>query len=211
MSEVSVSMDSVEKKKSKDHKKRHRHNHDEKRHRKKKKRSAEQEEELKLNGTMPLINGVDESANNQDASEVTSPQQSNIQNGNHDENSPSPAKRKNPFSVLSSDSSNKSLSPPDKAPMSSPTSQATTPFSSSTPKKVIQFQESDSEDGDFNPKRNRMDFKSLSPRHAKFPKAGFLSPKKIDTRESLRNKRRQLQAEREKLPIWTGRTPHDLD
>jgi hypothetical protein len=118
--------------------------------------------------------------------------------------SPKP-RRQNPFSLAGGKSpfsgaddpadsqSNKHVSPPQK--LSSPTS----------PKKIVQFNEDDITDDDveYTPPAKR---KALltSPRLPLSPNGTFASPKKINNRDKLQIRKRDLEEERRRLPIWTG-------
>jgi hypothetical protein len=187
-------------------KKRHHRHHDEKRHRKKKKSSAE-DEGSKVIKTNPQTNGFKVTERFvEELPAPSSPVRIKTTNGIQTQPSPEPKKAKKLLPIQSSDSSGAPSVSPLQVHGSSPTSPADSSVSSPA-KKVIQFQESDeSDDGDYTPKRKRKDLNLLSPRHTKLSKPGLISPKKVDTRERLLNKRRELQSEREKLPIWTGTT-----
>jgi hypothetical protein len=114
-------------------------------------------------------------------------------------------RRQNPFSLagvkspfsgaddLADSESKKHVSPSQK--LSSPTSS----------KKIVQFNEDDitDDDVDYTPPAKR---KALltSPRLPLSPNGTFASPKKINNRDKLQIRRRDLEEERRRLPIWTG-------
>ena len=112
--------------------------------------------------------------------------------------------KRNPFAMPKQNS--KSLSA-EKVP--SPTAKEQSPATLSPSKKnVIEFNDSDEseEDSDYSPqpKRKQLSLLSLSPRHSSSPKGQLASPKKVNNREKLLNRRGELLAERRRLPIWSG-------
>ena len=210
MSEEVIATDSHDMKSSNVHKKRHQN--EAKRKRKRQRSSANHGGDAKVNGTEILMNGV--AADSNLLEEI--PEQTNLdyevaQNEVAVEGSPQSRKRKNPFSMASNGTFGGTVAPPIHVPKSSPSSHIETSVSLPS-KKIVQFRDSDdSDDGEYTPKRKPKEFKLLSPRHAKLAKAGLSSPKKVENREKLLNKRRELQEEREKLPIWTGLSPSERE
>jgi hypothetical protein len=114
-------------------------------------------------------------------------------------------KRLNPFTIPSASSVN----PIDNSlkmtpPLSSPQVSTSTP---SPAKKVIQFQDDDSDDSDlpaFSPKRKISLGKISSPRHSQNSKGVLASPRKVPAKEQLLKRKRELEEERKNLPIWSG-------
>jgi hypothetical protein len=88
--------------------------------------------------------------------------------------------------------------PPQQSPLSTPV------------KRVVQFKDSDdSDDGDYSPKTKRKKLftrtsTGLNLNNPLSPKSAHISPKKISTKEKLLDRKRELELERKKLPIWSG-------
>ena len=98
---------------------------------------------------------------------------------------------------------------PSRSEVNAVTPPPRSPPSSTPTKKTVQFKDSeDSDDSDFTPKTKRKTRpKLLSPKHGPSPvspKVAPLSPKKISTKSKLLDRKRELELERKKLPIWTG-------
>jgi hypothetical protein len=73
--------------------------------------------------------------------------------------------------------------------------------SSPSSKKVVQFDDDISdEDPDYSPSKRKGS--KFSPRHSQSPKG--ISPKKVNKKDQLESRKRDLEEERRRLPIWTG-------
>jgi hypothetical protein len=115
-------------------------------------------------------------------------------------------KRMNPFALPSAPSlkateNSLNLTPP----LSSPQVSTSTP---SPTKKVIQFQDDDSDDsGQFlHPAKRKVSTEKLSsPRLSQNSKVVLASPKKIPPKVLLLRRKQELEEERKKLPIWSGK------
>jgi hypothetical protein len=102
--------------------------------------------------------------------------------------------RQNPFSLPSFSGAGGSTNGP------LITSQNHSPTTLSS-KKAVQFDDGISDDdSDYSPsKRKGLKF---SPRHSQSPKG--ISPKKVSKKDQLESRKRDLEEERRRLPIWTG-------
>jgi hypothetical protein len=111
--------------------------------------------------------------------------------------SPIPIIRKNPFvlNALAEHTGN--------GPVNGTEGPTTPPPRPSTDRKVVQFHDSESSDSEYTPKRNRKGLK-ISSRTDSISKPSIASSKKVSKRDELLNRKRELQEQREKLPIWTG-------
>jgi hypothetical protein len=114
-------------------------------------------------------------------------------------------KRLNPFALPSAASlkateTSLNLTPP----LSPPQVSTSTP---SPTKKVIQFQDDDSDDsGQFlHPAKRKVSAEKLSsPRLSQNSKLALASPKKIPPKVLLLRRKQELEEERKNLPIWSG-------
>lgn len=121
---------------------------------------------------------------------------------------PSPNKsRSNPFSMSTGTDSavvNGTADDQSKGPVTPPPKSPTSPHSS---RRVVEFRNGDSsdDDPDYSPPVKRKDFGKFtpSPRHSQKVKV-LSSTKKLVTKEQLKERARELEEERSKLPIWTG-------
>ena len=110
--------------------------------------------------------------------------------------------RRNPFSLASVKSPfSGANTPPDRRPKDT-RENSSSPLSS---KRVVQFNELDisDDDLDYSPPSKRKGILS-SPRHTLSPNGTLASPKKVSNREKLSVRKRDLEEERRRLPIWTG-------
>jgi hypothetical protein len=121
---------------------------------------------------------------------------------------PSPEKqRQNPFALPVIKSPSLAAPSVTNASLEMPVTPPPKPSSLSiSVKKVVQFKEDgSSDDSDYSPRAKRKRLPPMSsPRHSQSPKGLPASPKKVSTREKLLNRRRELEEERKKLPIWSG-------
>ena len=105
--------------------------------------------------------------------------------------------RQNPFSLPSFSGAH---SPTNGGPV---TPQNLSPSPSSS-KKVVQFDDDISDDDpDYSPSKRKGS--KFSPRHSQSPKG--ISPKKVNKKDQLESRKRDLEEERRRLPIWTGIPP----
>ena len=116
-------------------------------------------------------------------------------------------KRINPFSILAeqTDNNDDANSPP--APSTPPQKLSSVPTSV---RRAVQFDgdESDNDDFEYTPSKRK--------KHGKFPartphtpKSPLTSPKKLNKKEHLEARVKELEYERRKLPIWTGTFPQN--
>lgn len=173
----------------------------------KRKRGSDKSKDHKTNGTKPLVNGVGkDNMTGEEKLKDTKADVPVLQNGTTTESFPSPTKRTNPFSMSTENTPTPKRSPPTPTKAGvltpAPSISKSTLLSS---KRVVQFHGSDdSDDSEYVPQSKRKESTLLSPHLGKSIKGNLLSPKKVDNREKLLNRKRELQEEREKLPIWTG-------
>jgi hypothetical protein len=134
-----------------------------------------------------------------------------VSNGSIESSSPTSKplqgeKRLNPFALpstisLKATENSLNLTPP----LSSPQVSTSTP---SPTKKVIQFQDDDSDDdsGQFlHPAKRKVSAENLSsPRLSQTSKVALASPKKIPSKVLLLRRKQELEEERKNLPIWSG-------
>ena len=102
--------------------------------------------------------------------------------------------RQNPFSLPSfsgtGGSTNGSVIPPQNHSPSALSS-----------KKAVQFHgDISDDDSDYSPSKRKGS--KFSPRHSQSPKG--ISPKKVSKKDQLESRKRDLEEERRRLPIWTG-------
>ena len=109
----------------------------------------------------------------------------------------SQAPRQNPFSLPSFPRS----SPLNGGPLTPPRNDSSLPSS----KRVVQFEDDFSDDDpDYSPTKRKAS--KFSPRHSQSPKG--ISPKKVNRKDQLESRKRDLEEERRRLPIWTGILPN---
>ena len=103
--------------------------------------------------------------------------------------------RQNPFSMPSSSGAQ---DPTDEGLVTQPQNHSP---SISSSKKVVQFDDDISDDDpDYSPSKRKGS--KFSPRHSQSPKG--ISPKKVNKKDQLESRKRDLEEERRRLPIWTG-------
>lgn len=114
-------------------------------------------------------------------------------------------KKLNPFRIPSATSVNALKNASEMTPpLSSPQVSTVTP---SPTKKVIQFHGDDSDDSDqpVVPAKRKISLGKLSsPRLSQNSKGVLASPRKVPAKEQLLKRKRELEEERRKLPIWSG-------
>jgi hypothetical protein len=105
--------------------------------------------------------------------------------------------RQNPFSMPSVSEAD---GPTNGGPVTPPQNHSPSP---SLSKKLVQFDDDISDDSDYSPSKRKGS--KFSPRHSQSPKG--ISPKKVSKKDQLESRKRDLEEERRRLPIWTGILP----
>ena len=175
-----------------------------KRNRKRKRHSSELEH-------IPGKNNKVSNATLKEPNKDTMSREGTPQSGKHGSEQPQASqsqeeRRPNPFTIPSTNTQDTPTNSPKPASRASPS----TPLSEqSRSKRVVKFNGGDSsDDSDFSPKdKRRISAKHSVGRHSQSPKAVHVSTKKISNKDNLNRRKRELEEERKKLPIWSAREP----